>query len=77
MVPSIILSGFATPIANMPPLVQDLTWINPMRFALVVIRRCFLEQPSFASLLTPYAAMAILAALSLTAAAWMFRKRSV
>lgn len=29
MVPSIILSGFATPIANMPPLVQDLTWIKP------------------------------------------------
>jgi ABC-2 type transport system permease protein len=77
MVPSIILSGFATPIANMPPLVQDLTWINPMRFALVVIRRCFLEQPTFSSLLIQYAAMAILAALSLTAAAWLFRKRSV
>ncbi|MDX5932561.1 ABC transporter permease [Acidiphilium acidophilum] len=77
MVPSIILSGFATPIANMPALVQDLTWINPMRFALVVIRRCFLEQPSFASLITQYAAMAVLAAISLTVAAVLFQKRSV
>jgi ABC-2 type transport system permease protein len=77
MVPSIILSGFATPIANMPKAIQDLTWINPMRFALVVIRRCFLERPSFASLLGDYAMMALLAAISLTAAAWLFRKRSV
>ena len=37
MVPSIILSGFATPIANMPPLVQDLTLINPMRLSLIHI----------------------------------------
>jgi ABC-2 type transport system permease protein len=77
MVPSIILSGFATPIANMPKAIQDLTWINPMRFALVVILRCFLERPSFASLLGDYAMMALLAAISLTAAAWLFRKRSV
>ena len=75
MVPSIILSGFATPIANMPVLVQDLTLINPMRYALVVIRRCFLEQPSFSALLPQYTAMAILALLSLVTAGWMFRRR--
>ncbi|WP_417810038.1 ABC transporter permease [Thioclava sp.] len=77
MVPSIILSGFATPIANMPALVQDLTLINPMRYALVVIRRCFLEQPSFSSLVPQYTAMAVLALLSLAAAGWLFRKRAV
>ena len=43
MVPSIILSGFATPIANMPQAVQDLTLINPMRYFLVVVRGVFLE----------------------------------
>ncbi len=77
MVPSIILSGFATPIANMPAPVQALTLVNPMRYVLVVIRRCFLEQPSFSSLSLDYAAMAALALCSLTAAAWLFRKRVV
>jgi ABC-2 type transport system permease protein len=77
MVPSIILSGFATPIANMPALVQDLTLINPMRYALVVIRACFLEQPSLATLLPQFAAMTGLALVSLIAAGWLFRTRSV
>lgn len=77
MVPSIILSGFATPIANMPTLVQDLTLINPMRYALVVIRGCFLEQPSFATLLPQFAAMTALAFISLITAGWLFRKRAV
>ena len=77
MVPSIILSGFASPIANMPPVVQDLTLINPMRYALVVIRRSFLEHPSFSSLLPQYLPMAALALASLAAAGWLFRKRAV
>ncbi len=77
MVPAIILSGFATPIANMPVLVQDLTLLNPMRYALVVIRRCFLDQPSFASLIPQYTAMALLAVISMTVAGWLFRKRAV
>jgi ABC-2 type transport system permease protein len=36
LVPSVILSGFATPIANTPPLVQALTRLNPMRYFLVI-----------------------------------------
>ncbi|MHB8266427.1 MAG: ABC transporter permease, partial [Acidithiobacillus ferrivorans] len=43
MVPAIFLSGFATPIANMPELVQDLTYINPMRYFLMIVRGVFLE----------------------------------
>ncbi|OYV73005.1 MAG: antibiotic ABC transporter permease, partial [Deltaproteobacteria bacterium 21-66-5] len=43
LVPAIILSGFATPIANMPPLLQRLTLLNPMRYFVVVLRGVFLE----------------------------------
>lgn len=77
MVPSIILSGFATPISNMPVIIQYLTWINPMRYALVIIRRSFLEHPSFISLIPQYLPMAALALASLVAAGWLFRKRAV
>ena len=75
MVPSIILSGFATPIANMPAWVQDLTLINPMRYFLVIVRSVFLEGASLPSLISQYWPMAAIGAVTLTAAGWLFRRR--
>ena len=46
MVPSVILSGFASPIANMPDWVQAITLVNPMRYFLVIVRGVFLEGAS-------------------------------
>ena len=39
--PAILLSGFAFPIESMPASVQWLTYLNPMRFFLVIIRSIF------------------------------------
>ena len=75
MVPAIILSGFATPIANMPPLVQDLTLLNPLRYFLVVLRGVFLEGTPFHLLILPFMAMASIGAVALAIAAWLFRHR--
>jgi ABC-2 type transport system permease protein len=75
MVPSIMLSGFATPIANMPPVIQDLTWLNPMRHFLIVVRGVFLEGATTGTFLPEYAAMAAIAGASLFAAGWLFRRR--
>jgi ABC-2 type transport system permease protein len=75
MVPSIMLSGFATPIANMPPLVQDLTLLNPMRHFLIIVRGVFLEGAPTGAFAPEYAAMAAIAGASLFAAAWLFRRR--
>ena len=41
--PAMLLSGFATPIANMPQFVQWLTLINPIRYFLVIVRSIFLK----------------------------------
>ncbi len=41
--PAVLLSGFMFPIANMPTIVQWLTYLNPMRYFLVVIRGIFLK----------------------------------
>jgi ABC-2 type transport system permease protein len=40
--PATLLSGFMFPIANMPPAVQWLTYLHPLRYFLVVIRGLFL-----------------------------------
>lgn len=75
MVPSIILSGFATPIANMPPIIQDITFLNPMRYFLVVVRGVFLEGASTFSLSSQYWPMLVIGLATLAMAGWLFRRR--
>lgn len=75
MVPSIILSGFATPIANMPTLIRKLTWLNPMRHFLIIVRGVFLEGSTLGAFVPEYVAMAAVAGASLAAAGWLFRRR--
>jgi ABC-2 type transport system permease protein len=75
VVPAVILSGFATPIANMPPIIQDLTLVNPMRYFLVIIRGVFLEGLPAALVYDRLWPMAIIAAVTLIGANWMFRHR--
>lgn len=75
LVPSIILSGFATPIANMPQTVQYLTLINPMRYFLVILRSVFLEGASIPLLWPEFWPMAIIGIVNLALAGWLFRHR--
>ncbi|MFH0762707.1 MAG: ABC transporter permease, partial [Candidatus Omnitrophota bacterium] len=41
--PTVLLSGFAYPIANMPKIIQYFTFLNPLRYFMVVIRSIFLK----------------------------------
>jgi ABC-2 type transport system permease protein len=43
LMPAIILSGFMFPISNMPGLIQYLTYINPLRYFLIIVRGIFLK----------------------------------
>jgi len=75
LVPAIILSGFTTPIANMPPLIQKLTLLNPMRYFMVILRGVFLEGMSFSLLIDQFWPMALIGITTLTTAGWLFRHR--
>jgi len=75
MVPAVTLSGFATPIANMPLAVQALTLLDPLRYFLVVLRKLFLEGVSFDILLHQLWPMALIGVVSLAIAGWLFRNR--
>jgi ABC-2 type transport system permease protein len=65
LVPSIILSGFATPILNMPPIVQKLTLINPMRYFMVIVRGVFLEGTPFHLLIDQFWPLALIGMVTL------------
>ncbi len=43
IMPSVLLSGFMFPIANMPPFVQGLTYLIPFRYFLEIVRASFLQ----------------------------------
>jgi ABC-2 type transport system permease protein len=75
MVPAVILSGFATPIANMPPAVQYITLLDPLRYFLIIVRSLFLEGVSIRFLVHQLWPMALIGIASLSAAGWLFRRR--
>lgn len=75
IVPAVILSGFSTPIANMPELLQWLTHLNPLRYFLIIVRGVFLEGSSYANLAHQYWPMAVIGLLALSLAGWLFRRR--
>lgn len=75
LVPAVILSGFATPISNMPEVVQHLTLINPLRYFMVILRGVFLEGDSYVLLFDQYWPMAVIAVATLSVAGWLFRHR--
>ena len=70
IMPAIILSGFAFPISNMPEGVQWLTYLDPLRYFLVVIRDLFLKGSGVFDHLFEYGMMTLLgtAALALSMA---------
>ncbi|MCC7046015.1 MAG: ABC transporter permease [Alphaproteobacteria bacterium] len=74
LVPAVILSGFATPIANMPDAVQWLTYVNPVRYAMAVLRGLFLQDLPPALALQQLWPLLPIAAVTLAAAALMFRR---
>jgi len=43
MVVSLLLSGFFVPIENMPKWVQTVTYLNPLRYFMIVIREIYLK----------------------------------
>jgi len=74
-VPAILLSGFIFPIANMPEVVQYMTYANPLRYFLIIIRGIFLRGNGFDVLWPQMLALAILGATVFTFSSLRFRKR--
>jgi ABC-2 type transport system permease protein len=75
MMPFALLSGLATPISSMPEILQYLTLINPLRYAIDIAHRVYLEAAGLRLLIPELWPLAVMAAVTLSAASWMFRHR--
>lgn len=75
MSPSVLLSGFATPIENMPEFLQYITLANPLRYMLVISRGQFLKDMPADVVFSNVWPMAIIALCTFTATTWFFKRR--
>ena len=75
LLPAILLSGFMFPIENMPRIIQYLTYLNPLRYFLVVIRGIFLKGVGVAELWEQLLAMGVFGIAILIIASLGFSKR--
>lgn len=75
MAPAVLLSGYATPIENMPIWLQKITYINPLRYYLVIAKGIFLKNMSLGIVLNNTWPMMIIAFFTLSLSTWFFRHR--
>jgi len=72
--PALLLSDFSFPIRNMPVLVQYLTYLNPLRYFMKIVRNLFLKGVGVESLWPQIAALFLFGTAILVLSALRFHK---
>lgn len=72
--PAITFSGFGTPISSMPEFMQWLTYLDPLRYFLDVLRGVYLKGVGFDVLWPQMTAMGVLGLIMLTISVARFQK---
>ncbi len=76
MMPAMMLSGFTSPVQNMPAWLQPIAMANPLVHMIVILRGVFLRDMPFGVVAERLWPMALIAVVTLTAAAWLFQRRT-
>ena len=75
MMPAMMLSGFASPVQNMPAWLQPIAMLNPLAHFMVIMRGVFLRDMPFWLVAERIWPMAAIAVVTVSAATWLFRRR--
>ncbi|WP_404333612.1 ABC transporter permease [Sphingomonas sp. MMS12-HWE2-04] len=73
--PLILLSGYASPIDNMPGWLQVVTYLDPARYFLVIVQGLFLKAMPAGAVFHQLWPLVLIACATLSASAWLFRAR--
>jgi ABC-2 type transport system permease protein len=76
MVPMVLLSGFASPVENMPDWLQTMTLANPVRHFIVIVKGVFLKAMPPGEVMDSLWPLVGIATATLSAATWLFRRRT-
>jgi ABC-2 type transport system permease protein len=77
IMPLMLLSGLTTPVRNMPEALQIATLANPLRFAIDLVQRVYLEGVGLLTVWHNLIPLVVIAAITLPLAVWLFRNRLV
>jgi ABC-2 type transport system permease protein len=75
VMPAILLSGFPSPVENMPQWLQFIDWFNPLRHFIVIVKGTFIKDVALSGLWHNLYPLPIIAVLTLAAANWIIRRR--
>lgn len=75
IMPMMLLSGLTTPVQNMPTALQIATLANPLRFAVDLVQRIYLEGVGLGDVAHDLVPLAVIALVTLPVSAWLFRHR--
>ena len=75
MMAAILLSGYVSPVENMPQWLQDLTWINPIRHFTDITKQIYLKDASLKIVWGSLWPLLVIAATTGSAAYAMFRRK--
>ncbi len=75
MLPSVLLSGFMSPISTMPAWLQPLTYLNPLRYFIDIVRTCLLKGGTFEDVRLQLLSLTVLGVSLLTFAVLRFRRQ--
>lgn len=76
LIPMCLLSGVATPVKNMPEVLQLCTYADPLRFAIDGVRRIYLEGAGIGDLWLDFVPLFVIIALTMPLSGWLFRRQS-
>ncbi|WP_237760935.1 ABC transporter permease, partial [Escherichia albertii] len=75
MMPAILLSGYVSPVENMPVWLQNLTWINPIRHFTDITKQIYLKDASLDIVWNSLWPLLVITTTTGSAAYAMFRRK--
>lgn len=73
--PAVLLSGFISPIEDMPIVLQHLTYLNPVRFFMLLSQNIFLKGMGLTDVMINLIPLIGIAIITLTHASWTFKRK--
>jgi len=77
LMPMMLLSGLTSAISNMPMTMQYITLVNPLRYAIEMAQRIYLEGAGISLVYNDMWPLVVIAMITLPTAVWLFRHRLV
>lgn len=75
MLPAFVLSGYTSPIENMPGWLQPVTYLNPLRYIMIIVKGIFLKDLPVEAVFANLWPMVVIAVATLSFSTLFFRRR--